>query len=333
MKYDLKPYVLGLRLTERCNVGCFHCAISATPKGKDMEIKLAEMVIKQAAECGIRLLHLTGGEPLLYRELERIIQLGTTEGMEVELVTSSFSYPDNEKFDFMKPKALISAGLKRILISYDDAHSKKVTLEHFLQFVVLSIESGLDVCIYGIDSEHFKITSETIKNTFIAIGLDTDKIDFIGANYSYTGRGAILTPSKVLPRKGRCPYIMPVPTIVPSGNVLLCPCAILPAKAFTLGNIQSNLLGHILEKFRISPFYRFLALKGPFEALIAMDVDEDKLPVEICSACNLFLEIGLESFLAKVPMFDAFTNAWVDYEALLPPHRRFLNSHHIAKEI
>ena len=101
-QYKLQPYVLGLRTTENCNVGCYHCSISATPNGADMPLSMGLKAIEDAAKLGIKLLHLSGGEPLLYENLVQLAEKGHKCGMEVEIVTSTFTEKENNNHEILE---------------------------------------------------------------------------------------------------------------------------------------------------------------------------------------------------------------------------------------
>ena len=133
MIYKLKPYVLGVRTTDRCNVGCYHCSISATPYGADIALGLAFNVIEKAADYGIGLLHLSGGEPLNYPYLFDLVKKGKECGMIIEMVTSTFTKLNEDNVQILQ--GLVQHGLSTIMISYDDAHSRNVPIQHFCNFV------------------------------------------------------------------------------------------------------------------------------------------------------------------------------------------------------
>jgi MoaA/NifB/PqqE/SkfB family radical SAM enzyme len=67
--------VLMLHLLGRCNLECRHCYMEGSPRRRE-ELPL-EAVLQAISECktlGIQTLFLTGGEPLLYRGLPRVLE-------------------------------------------------------------------------------------------------------------------------------------------------------------------------------------------------------------------------------------------------------------------
>jgi hypothetical protein len=292
-----------------------------------MSYERAVRAIEQAAAWGIRLLHIYGGEPLLYRDLAAIVSKGRNAGMSVEMVTSTFSTLGGEADDLLLLHTVAKAGLNRILLSYDDGHAQRVDLQRFVRFAVTANDLGLDMCIYGLEARHFVIKVEHIKDSLAKAGIDIETVDWVAAMYSRTGRGAVIELTPPTLQGARCPYIMTVPTLIPDGRVRLCPCAVLSAPAFVLGHQDTAGLGVVLDQLQHSSFYRFLARHGPHEALRKIGKHENDIPAEMCEACNQYLQMS-EGSVPKHLLTGDLSDVEVDYEALLPPHRRFLDAYH-----
>lgn len=67
--------VLMLHLLGRCNLECLHCYMEGSPRRRE-QLPL-ESVLQAIGECsalGIGTLSLTGGEPLLYPGLDRVLE-------------------------------------------------------------------------------------------------------------------------------------------------------------------------------------------------------------------------------------------------------------------
>lgn len=85
-----RPSLLFLELTDRCNLRCRHCYVSAGPEsGIAMEKELALAIIEEMAELKFERLQLTGGEPVLHPELARLAEFAFERGMkDVEVFTN-----------------------------------------------------------------------------------------------------------------------------------------------------------------------------------------------------------------------------------------------------
>jgi hypothetical protein len=247
--------------------------------------------------------------------------------MFVEMVTSTFSTLGCEAEDLRLLRSLAEAGLGRVLLSYDDGHARRVQFQQFVHFAVAARDLGIEICVFGLEARHFVITLEQIRRVLVDGGIAAESVDWVTAMYSHTGRGAAVEPSTLLLGRARCPYILPVPTLIPDGRVLLCPCAVLSAPAFVVGHQDAAGLGVVLDRLQRAPFYRFLAMHGPHEALRRLGSQKDAIPVEMCAACDRYLQMDEASTSERITTTD-MADAVVDYDALLPPHRRFLDAYH-----
>jgi len=144
---------LRISVTDRCNFRCVYCM----PKevfGRDYqfldreELLTFEEIVRLArifAGHGVEKIRLTGGEPLLRRDIEHLIEmLARIPGLDLTLTTNGSSPPK-------KARALKAAGLKRITVSLDsldDAVFKAMNdvdfpVERVLEFVEASAAAGL----------------------------------------------------------------------------------------------------------------------------------------------------------------------------------------------
>jgi GTP 3',8-cyclase len=113
---------LRISVTDRCDFRCVYCM----PKeifGRDFEFLRRSQLLtfeeitrlaRLFAGAGVRKLRLTGGEPLLRRELERLIEmLAAIPGIEDIAVTT------NGTLLARKAQSLADAGLRRVTVSLD----------------------------------------------------------------------------------------------------------------------------------------------------------------------------------------------------------------------
>jgi cyclic pyranopterin phosphate synthase len=109
---------LRLSVTDRCNLRCRYCmpedAYTWLPRADLLDFEELERAVAAFVEVGVRELHLTGGEPLLRRELPALVRrLTSLAGLEdVALTTNGVLLADHAV-------ALREAGLHRITVSLD----------------------------------------------------------------------------------------------------------------------------------------------------------------------------------------------------------------------
>ncbi len=90
MRNLAKPsLVAGWSLTKACNLNCRHCSVSAGKKLYN-ELSLEEIfvILNQLKKLNIKKIELTGGEPLLRKDLFAIIKYAKKKGFIVKLLTN-----------------------------------------------------------------------------------------------------------------------------------------------------------------------------------------------------------------------------------------------------
>lgn len=114
---------LRISVTDRCNFRCRYCMprelfgpdFRFLPRAQLLSFEEIERVAAVAAGAGVRKLRLTGGEPLLRRDLEGLIaKLALVPGIDELALTTNASL-----LTAGKARALKAAGLTRITVSLD----------------------------------------------------------------------------------------------------------------------------------------------------------------------------------------------------------------------
>lgn len=88
------PLSASIELTERCNLNCAHCYINrpaGDQKAKKRELNFQQWsrILDEMAEAGCLWLLLTGGEPLLHADFQKIYLYAKQRGMIVTLFTNA----------------------------------------------------------------------------------------------------------------------------------------------------------------------------------------------------------------------------------------------------
>ena len=131
---------LRISVTDRCNIRCFYCMpeeVVFRPREELLHFEEIEQFVRVAATLGINKLRLTGGEPLVRKDLPKLIQrLSGTEGIEdIALTTNGLLLAD-------QAAELKAAGLDRLNISLDTLSEET--------FQRISRRSGLTKVLEGI---------------------------------------------------------------------------------------------------------------------------------------------------------------------------------------
>ena len=143
---------LRVSLTDRCNFRCFYCLPHGEPPIAPKEQMLSYEEIEYLCEIfvalGIEKLRLTGGEPMLRRDIETIIRklsaLKSSGLLDLALTTNGYYLPE-------RAQSLKDAGLDRVTISLDSLKRdvfKRMTgvdvLDKVLAGIAASKAAGLE---------------------------------------------------------------------------------------------------------------------------------------------------------------------------------------------
>jgi cyclic pyranopterin phosphate synthase len=136
---------LRVSLTDRCNFRCFYCLPHGeppiAPKEQMLSYEEIEYVCDIFVSLGIQKIRLTGGEPMMRRDIETIIQKlsALKPGLhDLALTTNGYFLPD-------RARGLKEAGLDRITISLDSLKRnvfKQMTGVDVLDRVLAGIEAA-----------------------------------------------------------------------------------------------------------------------------------------------------------------------------------------------
>jgi len=139
-KYGRPLKSIRLSVTTRCNLRCFYChneGVENSPK--ELSPEDYEFLFKIARNLGIKKLKITGGEPLLRKDLEEIVRYGKKYFNEVSLTTNGTLLAE-------RAKSLKQSGLDRVNISMDSLRRERyreITGEDYLNSVIEGVEQSI----------------------------------------------------------------------------------------------------------------------------------------------------------------------------------------------
>jgi GTP 3',8-cyclase len=137
---------LRVSITDRCNFRCVYCM----PKevfGRDyaflerkelLSFEEIARVVGVFAALGVRTVRLTGGEPLVRRDVERLVELlAAIPDLELALTTNGALLPQ-------KAQALADAGLDRVTVSLDSVDDATFRALNDVDFPVERVLEGIE---------------------------------------------------------------------------------------------------------------------------------------------------------------------------------------------
>src|SRR5438046_158952 len=137
---------LRISVTDRCNFRCVYCMprdvfgpdYAFLPKSELLSFEEIARLARVFKSHGVEKIRLTGGEPLLRRNLERLIEmLADIPGLDLTLTT-------NGSVLAKKARALRAAGLNRVTVSLDSLDEKVFRRMNDADFPVSEVLNGID---------------------------------------------------------------------------------------------------------------------------------------------------------------------------------------------
>ena len=152
-RFGRKHTYLRMSITNDCNFACMYCR----PDDKKCEVSGALMNVEEIiqiayafAELGINKIRLTGGEPLLHKQFEEIIQ--AVSKLPVELALTTNGYLLDKYFHTLKFN-----GVKKLNISLDTLQKDRFTritqrnaFDRVYANMVLAIKLGFEVKVNAV---------------------------------------------------------------------------------------------------------------------------------------------------------------------------------------
>ncbi|MGZ4397563.1 MAG: GTP 3',8-cyclase MoaA, partial [Gaiellaceae bacterium] len=137
---------LRISVTDRCNFRCVYCMPKEVfgrryrflPREELLSFEEIARLVRVFATLGVRKVRITGGEPLVRRDLERLVaMLAELGGLDLALTTNGSLLPQ-------KADALARAGLKRLTVSLDSLDEAVFASMNDVGFSAAQVLAGID---------------------------------------------------------------------------------------------------------------------------------------------------------------------------------------------
>jgi cyclic pyranopterin phosphate synthase len=137
---------LRISVTDRCNFRCVYCmpkevfgpGYAFLPREQLLTYEEIYRLARTFVALGVRKIHLTGGEPLLRRDLDKLIEmLARWPALDLTLTT-------NGSLLKQKAQVLKEAGLKRVTVSFDSLDNDVFSAMNDVDFPVKRVLDGIE---------------------------------------------------------------------------------------------------------------------------------------------------------------------------------------------
>jgi len=158
---------LRISVTDRCNLRCTYCmpesGLPWVPKADVLTYEELARIVRAAASAGVRSVRLTGGEPLLRRDLVELVrQLAQIDGIDdIALSTNGLLLAE-------AAHSLAAAGVRRVNVSLDTMHEDR--------FERIARRPGLERVLAGIDAAIGAGMTPVKLNCVVMRGINDDEL-------------------------------------------------------------------------------------------------------------------------------------------------------------
>jgi len=137
---------LRISVTDRCNFRCVYCMPKEVfgrgyrfmDRKELLTFEELERLARAFADLGVEKIRITGGEPLLRRDLEHLIErLAAIDGLDLTLTTNGALLPQ-------KAAPLAAAGLRRVTVSLDSLDDETFRAMNDVEFPADRVLEGID---------------------------------------------------------------------------------------------------------------------------------------------------------------------------------------------
>jgi GTP 3',8-cyclase len=140
---------LRISVTDRCNFRCVYCMPKEVfgreypflPRAELLTFEEIERLARVFAGLGVEKIRITGGEPLVRRDVETLVaMLGRIDGLDLTLTTNGALLAG-------KARALRDAGLSRVTVSLDSLDDDVFRAMNDVDFPVTRVLEGIDAAL------------------------------------------------------------------------------------------------------------------------------------------------------------------------------------------
>lgn len=166
-QFDRPITYLRISVTDKCNLRCVYCmpeqGLAWLPKSEILTYEEIAQLVRAAASVGVRSIRLSGGEPLIRKNLWHLVEeIACTPGIDDIALSTNGLLLEDQLDD------LLRAGLRRINVSLDTLQEQR--------FVEMARRPGLDRVLSSIDAAIARGLGPVKINCVVMRGRNDDEI-------------------------------------------------------------------------------------------------------------------------------------------------------------
>ena len=161
-KFDRPIQDLRLSVTDRCNFRCVYCmprevfgpGYQFVPRNDLLKLEEIARIARLFAGHGVRKLRITGGEPMIRRNLEHLIEMLS----DIEGITDISMTTNASLLTVKRAESLRAAGLNRLNISLDALDEETFQRVNDVKFPVAKVLQGIE-CAHAAGFDAVKVNA------------------------------------------------------------------------------------------------------------------------------------------------------------------------------
>jgi len=107
------PLISYIQITMHCNSRCSYCDIWKLQENEMISLDTLEEVFSSLSDLGVKIVSLTGGEPLTRSDISDVVRLAKSYGLQSHICTNGISLTRKRAIE------LVDAGISSIILSLD----------------------------------------------------------------------------------------------------------------------------------------------------------------------------------------------------------------------
>jgi radical SAM protein with 4Fe4S-binding SPASM domain len=197
------PKVLSIAITPFCNLNCNFCYTSSKNGDNLSQVELLkplltlnqwQNILNEAKTLGYGHLHIFGGEPFLYPQLETFCLQASKIGFSIQISTNGISFKNGDESWLSDLSVNISFTINEISLKWENQPEIKQFWLNLLQS--RNINTTIATCLTTKNIDEY---GKFVKN--LSQKSDYRKLGYFGIYYSQIGRGKLHPSLSVDPKK------------------------------------------------------------------------------------------------------------------------------------
>lgn len=270
----MKVGAIYIEVTSNCNLNCKYCYNNSGEKKHEIELNLLSQVFDSCNKMGINSIAISGGEPYLHKDIEKIIELLKEKKFNnVVLITNGMSSRIFENIDILDYLDFLQISLDSVLPDFNDQYRNygncNIVKSNIKKLCDLGYNNKIVINCVIHQKNYYDINNlvlYAIKNKLKAVNFEFLQLQGrTNRNMIISDAGMIhkiINQLKVIKRdvenkieigiptiKSGCPFLKGLhnkvfPKIDYEGDVFICDSLV--DKKFVIGNIHNDLLEDII---------------------------------------------------------------------------------------